>query len=490
MKAILIAITSLLLSLQASALPNVMLVLLDDGGVDVVHVYDPGTWNMAGPTPVLDALATTGIKGNHVYVNSNCSPTRATIISGTDAFRHGIGNQIDVQLGVNSFGPGESKAALVPSRMSLPRALRAVGYNVAAVGKWHLAAQESDYDIASHPARVGFNQFAGLMSQANVSPILGISAPGYSNYEWVVNGFASRQTAYLTTAEVDEAIAQKTALTALGSPWFIYLALNAPHDPFHCPPVTGSHGNTLHTFGATCSPGDIQTDFRAAMQAADTEIGRLIATINFATTVLIVMFDNGTAVNVVAGMTGTPFVSAHAKGSVFDGGLHVPFFVRGVGVAAGTATNALIGAADIPATILDLAGTSSPAFIDGVSFKPLLASPSGNTIRTTAFGQRFLPNGQPAVPNAAIKHDRGVYGCTTPACTTVEHLMKTDDLNYVYYEVSADPFETAPLATAASSAICDDVALSAIQARVCHDLLPQVNLPESSPTGASHHHGP
>lgn len=474
MKKLLAALLVLFVALPSAALPNIVFVLLDDQGLDKTCVYDPGgggAWNTCGHTPTLDALATSGIRFNHFYVNANCSPTRASFLTGTNSFRHGVGEQIDVA----GTGPNQNKEGLLTTAQNLPRALAAAGYRTVEIGKHHLVSIATDSNITTHPLRLGFGHFAGLMGQADESNIIG-GVSSYSTYEWCIDGTCARRSdSYLTTAETDEAISQLSG----SQPFFLDVNYNAPHSPYHCPP------SSLHSYGS-CGSGDTRLQYLAMVEAADHELARLIASINFTNTILIVTADNGTPQAIVALDPG-PFNSFHAKGSVYDGGVHTPLFIRGTGVAAGTPSNALVQISDLSATILALAGTSSPAFTDGISIVPLLSAPSGNTIRTTAFVQRFLPNSHPAAPNAAIRHDRSVYACATPACTgSVFHLLKLADANYEMYDVSTDIVEATSLFT--PSATPDTSGLTGSQLPAYKQLLPAVNFPESSPTGNGHHH--
>src|SRR6185369_15033160 len=92
--------------------------------------------------------------------------------------------------------------------------------------------------------------------------------------------------------------------------WFLWLAFNAPHDPFHKPP------NDLHSYhdlsaSSTAVAQNPRPYYEAMAEAMDTEFGRLLKTIDRSNTVIIFVGDNGTPPEVVQ----PPFVAARAKGS-------------------------------------------------------------------------------------------------------------------------------------------------------------------------------
>ena len=124
--------------------------------------------------------------------------------------------------------------------------------------------------------------------------------------------------------------------------------------------------------------------FEAMVEALDTEIGRLITSIDSAdynNTVVIVVGDNGTAPQVAPGSE-----RGRSKGSIYEGGIHVPLIVSGPGVGAGR-TDALVNLVDVFPTILELMGADPVADIDGLSFAHVLSG--GQSSRTTLYSEVF-----------------------------------------------------------------------------------------------------
>ena len=132
--------------------------------------------------------------------------------------------------------------------------------------------------------------------------------------------------------------------------------------PFHNPPIN------LHSYGA--NPATNLLKYRAAVEAMDTEIGRLLMSINPATTTVIFMGDNGTPGQVIQ----PPYDSTHAKDTLFEGGIRVPLIIRGPGITPGRTSDALVHAVDLFSTQLALTGVPLPTTVtlDSRSLDPLL----------------------------------------------------------------------------------------------------------------------
>ena len=245
---------------------NVLLIVADDLGVNNVGAYRIGT--SPPPTPNLDALARRGVLFRAAYANPVCSPTRACIQTGRFSFRTGVGYSVG-----QPFAPPLSLA-----EWTLPEVLdRAnAGYQNAAIGKWHL----SDGSMgALAPNLAGWSHYAGFLDGA---------VSNYSAWPRTVNGVTMQSSTYATTHMVDDALAfTRTA----PEPWVCVLNLVAPHSPYHTPPAH------LHTYNlAGLNPRTTPLPFyKAAIQAMDTEIGRLLRSLGGALGRTDVFFiaDNG-----------------------------------------------------------------------------------------------------------------------------------------------------------------------------------------------------
>lgn len=174
-------------------------------------------------------------------------------------------------------------------------------YNHAVIGKWHVS------EDTSHPTDMGVGYYAGFISGGVKS---------YWDWKLTENGTTNSSNKYTTTKFTDLAIDWLDAENT-EKPWFLWLAYNAPHTPFHAPP------QELHSQGNLVDDEDIIAEnplpyYMAALEAMDTEIGRLLDSIpekELEKTVIIFIGDNGTP-NQVAQY---PYSRRTVKGSLYQG---------------------------------------------------------------------------------------------------------------------------------------------------------------------------
>ena len=208
--------------------------------------------------------------------------------------------------------------------------------------------------------------------------------------------------------------------------WLLWLALNAPHSPFHVPP------EELHDYTLSGDPDDDPfPHYLAMIQAMDTELGRLLAGIDaqtLANTYIIYLGDNGALATTNQGI----YPDDHAKASLFQGGVHVPMVITGPGVVAGRAAG-LVQITDLHATILELIGAAPVEGVeyDGVSIVPMLSDASA-TVRSTMHLEFFGPGLSERRAGRAVRDDR-------------YKLMYHYDGTERFFDLSADPLELVPL---------------------------------------------
>ena len=333
--------------------PNILLIIADDMGLDATPGYDIGS--VKPHMPNLQSLINSGVKFTSLWSNPTCSPTRATILTGKYGFKTRV------------LDAGDMLSTSETSLQSYIDTNSNSSYNHAVIGKWHLSNNES------HPNDMGINHFAGL---------LGGGVQSYWNWNLTINGVTTKSTEYTTTKFTDLAtdwIADQT------TPWFLWLAYNAPHTPFHLPP------NDLHSQGTLPSDqASIDSNplpyYMAALEALDTEMGRLINTMppeEKDNTVIIFIGDNGTPNQVVQ-----EHPSTRAKGSIYQGGVNVPMIVSGKNVTRINETeNALINTTDFFITIANIAGTSDTEIHDSKSFIDLLTSNDNSSKRDYVYSE-------------------------------------------------------------------------------------------------------
>ncbi len=386
--------------------PNVLLVVADDLGADLVGSYGLGA---APPcTPNVDQLAADGVLFRSAWASPICSPARAQLMTGRFGFRTGIGRNVGA--GLESYG-------LQGEELTLPELL--LGYQSVAVGKWHLAAQT---DSPLHPNFSGFAAFSG--SLFNLSHLNG----DYWNWHKTIDGVSAFTDRYATNDVVNDAIA---AMQSLPEPWFVLVGLHAPHSPFHAPPPNLC-GNSCGTSYCGQLPGlpSVAEFVKAMTESMDTELGRLLANARDLDPQALIVFvgDNGTATAAVE----PPYLPGRGKGTLYESGVQVPLVIDGPGIAPGVC-DAPVGIVDLYATLAQLAGVASPA-ADSVSLVPYLQDPTRPPLRETIFAEHFSPNG----PGPYDYHD---YAIRNRRFKLIRVEGQPDEL----YDLVADPFEAADL---------------------------------------------
>jgi arylsulfatase B len=361
---------------------NILLIIADDFGIDNAEFYRNATPRFnttpaAATLPNLKALADRGIIFTRHWATPWCSPTRSSVITGRYPFRHGLGVPIDQ-------GAGN---VLSLSEVTLPELIggsaTSRNYITRHVGKFHLRDEiDSPRDIGWQTA-VGPHPGSGAPASGT-----GITDPDYFGWRKYTNGTraASDTTVYATTDQVDEAIATINSADAANRSYFLWVGLSAPHSPFHAAPGSLHSQNT--------SSGTNRVYYQSMVQAMDTELGRLFASVDFATTTVIFIGDNGSPNpgSVVA----SPYDQAKSKGTIYNTGSHTPLVIAGQGVTGRGYVGALVNCVDLFPTILELAGRNpatisalSGVDIDGISLLPYFTNPSRRSLRDYIYSEEF-----------------------------------------------------------------------------------------------------
>ncbi|MBD1391125.1 sulfatase-like hydrolase/transferase [Neiella sp. HB171785] len=331
---------------------NILLIIGDDIGVDNVSGYGEHGDHSA-QTPTIDQLASSGVLFRNVWANPMCSPSRASLLTGRHALRHGV------------FSPGRL-GELDASEYTIAEALSDAGYATALFGKWHLGTRQ-----ASLPTSQGFDYYSGSLENID----------DYFNWQktTLVGADAAKTDPVIETGYATDVVAAEAAewIASVSQPWFVQLAFNAPHSPFHVPPE-GSYSavNLTGQPGDGCSRNnqdDSVTDcYRAMAEAMDSAIGQLLAEMDAATranTLVIFLGDNGTSGAAVIEDSAYPFTAAHAKGTVYEGGVNVPLVIAAgsnIGIDGGE-VDALIQIQDLYPTLLAIGNATSSQDVDGLS---------------------------------------------------------------------------------------------------------------------------
>jgi len=362
--------------IKVNAQRNVVLIIADDLGKDFCDIYPDHGANTVHLTNVR-RLLNRGVIFNNAWSNPLCSPTRAGILTGRYSFRTGVGDVVD---GANP--KLNSNENIIPEVLDI---YNNNGISKALFGKWHVTTGGPvGYN---YPNSMGFDHFEGSLTGALGQP--GQQANGYYNWTKITNGVSSTCTNYATTENVNNAISYLNSQPAT-KPFFLWLAFNAPHTPYQLPPA-----NLITNTGLTGIQAEITANptpyFQAMVEAMDNEIGRffdyLISVGKWDTTDIIFIGDNGN----------DPLVAqtSPSKGSLYQGGVTVPFIISGPDVVnPNRISDAMVNTADIFATVLEMFGDTNwqsqipTTTVDSRSLMPILQN-TATTTRPWAFSEIF-----------------------------------------------------------------------------------------------------
>lgn len=389
--------------------PNFLLVLVDDLGIEHVETYGLGEAGFA-PLPEFDRLAAEGILFSDMWSAPLCSPSRAMILTGRLPHHTGVG----VAVAEPGDPGGPTDPGLPLDEITLPEILRfktETAYLTAAFGKWHLGVSPVNGGIDA-PNLAGFEHFEGTASNL-------VNGEGYFNYTKITNGVETPETQYVTSATVDWTVAWINEQT---SPWFAYVAFHAPHIPYHWPP------EDLHTQDTSDPIRLLQ--YRAAAEAADNEIARLLASIDTSNTMIFYVSDNGSPWRSGPDMTLPPVPADRGKSTLYQGGVRVPSLITADFLSTPSVVETPASITDLYATIADYAGATFAHKIDGRSLRPALES--GVAHRGGVFAELHSPNGHSPTRITATARNARYKLMRKESGTVVEF----------FYDLLEDPWES------------------------------------------------
>jgi autotransporter-associated beta strand protein len=372
----------------ADAQPNVIVIISDDAGYnDFGFMSEVNGIPTDVRTPNIDALAAQGTILSMGYTSGAvCSPARAALLTGQYQQRFG-----------HEDNPNQIIEGLAPGQQLITHHLKDLGYTTGMVGKWHLGYEPG----ISRPLDVGFDEFYGLYGGGR--PYWGLGSTdagrtlrrGNENIErqWVNEGDVSRydpvRGRYLTDAFGEEAVDFINRHAADENPFFLYAALPAPHTPLQ------AKQSDLDEFA---NIPDINRRAIAAMTyAMDRAVGDMMSAL--AThgiddnTIVVFIGDNGGPAPSVAPYNNGPLRGA--KGSVFEGGIRVPFLIKGPGMTPGVYDRPTSALDILPTLVNAAAGDASLIDTNGVDLMPYLSGEAGGDPHEYLFWRG--PNGRFAV---------------------------------------------------------------------------------------------
>jgi len=353
---------------SAERQPNFVVILADDLGYGDLGCC--GAKDIA--TPHIDKMAREGAKFNACYVAPVCSPTRASLMTGTHPTRVGIGGVLFPR---NNHG-------LNPNEITLPELLKRQDYATAIIGKWHLGNQDM-----FQPLNHGFDYWYG--TPASNSQGFDPKIKQYAEDCVWREGYTRESILTMNEAPcplvrnniVIEVPADQTQFTQRytreavrfitehkDKPFFLYLPHNMVHIPVHASEAFAGKSK-LGIYGD-------------AIQELDWSTGQILKTLKDlgldANTLVIFTSDNGPHLG--QGASAGPLRGD--KGSTFEGGVRVPFIARWPGaIPAGGETDEPITIMDLLPTLVTLAGGTVPSerVLDGKDIWPIIAGTDGAT---------------------------------------------------------------------------------------------------------------
>lgn len=343
---------------------NVILILSDD------HRYDFMGF-MGRPafleTPSMDRMAAGGMHIRNAFVSTSlCSPSRASILTGQYAHRHGV---------------VDNQRLIPPGTSFFPGLLQQAGYQTAFIGKWHMGQSKDD-------PRQGFDQWISYRGQGT-----------YYDPTLNINGEREKKEGY--TADIVTDYALDWLRKQQGTPFFLFLSHKSVHAMFEpAKRHLGRYETAQLEYPATMAATpenlagrpawvlkqrdswhgvdymyhgtmDFDTFYRRyteTLLGLDENIGRVLDFVDASdlkdSTIVIYMSDNGFS------------FGEHGlidKRHMYEESIRVPMIVYAPGlVKAGSSTDHMIQNIDLAPTILALAGLPAPNEMDGRSFLPIL----------------------------------------------------------------------------------------------------------------------
>ena len=373
----LLAFLRFLVAAVAAATPNFIFILTDDlGWTSLSQRMDDRILNSRSDyheTPALEKFARSGLRFTHGYApDALCCPTRRSIQFGQTPTRQG-----DERFPKN-YDPAKHP------RLTIPTMLKAADprYRTAHYGKWDLRA-----DI--FPEDLGYDESDGNTGNRNGD----VSSDKDSKWtEHYLNNDPKRIETLTARA-----VSFVRRNHAAGTPFYLQLSHYATHVDIQ------AREETYAKYAAK-PKGRIHSHpaWAGMLEDLDTGVGRLLAEVDRLgladRTYVILMADNGAAEFVPPVKNKMDHPSAFpvpprnhplrgGKWVLYEGGIRVPFIVRGPGIKPGSQCDVPVAGWDLLPTLADLAGYAKPlpTDLDGASFRDLLTRGEGAVRRPDDF---------------------------------------------------------------------------------------------------------
>lgn len=334
---------------KANKSPNIIIILADDMGYN-----DAGYMGCKElPTPNIDKIAKNGVWFTDGYTTCPvCAPSRAGLLTGRYQNRFGF---------EDNPGPYRRTKETVPgiplSEKTMGEYFKELGYNTALIGKWH----EENVPLRN-PSTRGFDKFFGFINGA-MGYYIGDNKKGN-----LMRGLkpVAEEKEYLTDAFGREAVSFIEQNAESENPFLLYVPFNAPHGPFQVPDVYKEKFKDVED--------EKRRTFLAMINCMDENVGKIMSSVKEhgleENTLVIFYSDNG---GECQRSDNSPL--RECKGSIYEGGIRVPFCMQWKGVLAeNKEVNFPIISLDILSTALAAAGkkVNKEKQMDGQNLLPYL----------------------------------------------------------------------------------------------------------------------
>ena len=334
------------LAAQASRRPNILFILADDLGYTGVRCYG----GRHARTPNLDRLAGEGVRFTQAYVQPQCTPTRASLLTGQHTARNRMWHVIPgYSYPFMRQREPEYRVNLDRGAPTLADTLRKAGYSTGIFGKWHLTANEDGNYEQLFPEAAAHYGFDWAEARHDPRGVHGRTDKAVDQFTHEACGFLERNR---------------------DKPFFLYL----PHHSIHRPVLAPSELEKKYRELGYITEGLNSPVYLAALEHLDAGVGRVLAKLKELgleeNTIVVFLSDNG---GVDTMFDNAPLRAG--KGSVYEGGIRVPCIVRWPGVVKpGTVSETPLHVVDWYPTLVEAAGARTPAghLLDGVSLVPHL----------------------------------------------------------------------------------------------------------------------
>ena len=383
--------------------PNIVVILADDLGFNDVSYYADDKSTATMTTPNIDILANQGVAFTNGYSGTaTCAISRAMMMTGRYSTRFGfeftptppgmmsilsmlndegtsLRKAVFSQENIDAY-PGYEASGMPTDEITIAEVLKTKGYHNIHIGKWHLGLNEG-----SVPEDQGFDEslrLDGGLFLPKDSPDVVNSYQDYDpidKFLWAAVPYATsfntkakksgafEPKGYLTDYYTDEAV--KAIEANKNRPFFLYLAHWGIHTPLQA---------TKADYDALSHIKDHRKRVYAAMiRSIDRSVEKVTQALKDngleANTIVIFTSDNGGA-----GYVGLPDINKPYRGwkiSLFEGGTHVPYFVKWPKqIPAGTVNDMPISHMDVFGTAAAAAGAEIPQDrkLDGVDLLPYI----------------------------------------------------------------------------------------------------------------------